>query len=309
MNSTPAPAITVENVCKSYGTTRAVDNLSFQTWPGEVFGLLGPNGAGKTTSIEMIVGLRPRDSGKIEVLGLDPQQHPRKVKARIGVQLQTAHLYPRLTVREVVSLFASFFARHLPVDLVIDQVGLTDQANTKVKDLSGGQLQRLALATALINNGDLIFLDEPTTGLDPQARRSLWNIILEMKQAGKTVLLTTHYMDEAERLCDRVAIIDCGRIIASGSPQELIASNYQEKALEFCQPQLAADLNLGKVLGVTRMEVDESLVTLYTTEAAQTIAELMKVAAARGIAINDIIVRGASLEDVFLQYTGRRLKD
>lgn len=309
MNSAETPAILVRNLCKSYGPIKAVDNISFLIPRGEIFGMLGPNGAGKTTSVEMLIGLHPRDSGYIKVLGLDPQKHPRQVKARIGVQLQTANLYPRLTVREIVGLFASFFKAPLHAEQVIEQVGLKEKTGAQVKTLSGGQLQRLAIATAMVNNGDLIFLDEPTTGLDPQARRSLWDIIINFKKTGKTVFLTTHYMDEAERLCDRVAVIDNGRIIAMGSPRELILSNFKEKALEFYQPQLAADVGLENIVGVNRMQVNENMVTLYTTEAAQTIAELMKIAAQRGIAVEDITVRGASLEDVFLKYTGRRLRE
>lgn len=302
------PAISVHDLCKSYGTVKAVDKLNFIIPRGEIFGMLGPNGAGKTTSVEMLVGLRHRDTGQIQVLGMDPQKCPRQVKARIGVQLQTANLYPRLTVSEIVGLFGSFFKAPLPVEKVIEQVGLQEKARAQVRTLSGGQLQRLAIATAMVNDGDLIFLDEPTTGLDPQARRSLWDIILNLKLAGKTVFLTTHYMDEAERLCDRVAIIDNGHIIAMGSPRELILSNFKEKALEFYQPRLA-NTGIENTIGVTRMQVDEKMVTLYTTEAAQTIAELMKTASDRGIAIDDITVRGASLEDVFLKYTGRRLRE
>ncbi|HEX3010969.1 MAG TPA: ABC transporter ATP-binding protein [Syntrophomonadaceae bacterium] len=309
MNLAESPAIKAINLGKAYGTVKAVNDINFLISRGEIFGLLGPNGAGKTTTVEMLVGLRMRDCGCIEVLGMDPQKYPRQVKTKIGVQLQTANLYPRLTVKEIVRLFASFFREPLPVEQVIEQVGLQEKANSQVKTLSGGQMQRLALATAIVNNGDLIFLDEPTTGLDPQARRGLWDIILELQNAGKTVFLTTHYMDEAERLCDRVAIIDYGSIIAIGSPRELIASNFKEKALEFYQPLLANCDGLNKTIGVTRMQVEENMITLYTTEAAQTIAGLMKVAAAKNIAVDDITVRGASLEDVFLKYTGRRLRE
>lgn len=309
MNLEEAPAISVHNLCKSYGNVKAVDNLNFLIPRGEIFGMLGPNGAGKTTSVEILVGLRRRDGGQIQVLGMDPQKCPRQVKARIGVQLQTANLYPRLTVNEIVGLFASFFNAPLPVEYVIEQVGLQEKTDAQVKTLSGGQLQRLALATAMVNDGDLIFLDEPTTGLDPQARRGLWDIILNLKKRGKTVFLTTHYMDEAERLCDRVAIIDNGHIIAMGSPRELIMSNFKEKAVEFYQPEIANRSGLENATGVTRIQVEKNMVTLYTTEAAQTIAELMKIALERGTAIDDITVRGASLEDVFLKYTGRRLRE
>lgn len=218
-------------------------------------------------------------------------------------------MYPRLTVRELVKLFGSFFPQARPEMELVNLVGLADKAEARVLNLSGGQMQKLAIAIALVNDGDLIFLDEPTTGLDPQARRDLWDVIMEFKKAGKTVFLTTHYMDEAEKLCDRVAVVDHGRIIAQGSPQQLITENFKERALELSQPELDGDSRLEKLPGVNRVQFDEEVITIYTTEVPHTIASLMEMTAADGISVNDLVVRQATLEDVFLKLTGRRIRE
>jgi ABC-2 type transport system ATP-binding protein len=226
-----SPAIEVIGLRKRYGAVQAVDGISFTVRRGEVFGMLGPNGAGKTTTVEIIEGLRPADSGRVTVLGLDVARQPRAVKERVGVQLQTPALLPRLTVRELVALFASFYRTARSPDEVIALVGLEESGDRLAGTLSGGQTQRLSLALALVNRPEIVFLDEPTTGLDPQARLSLWGLIERVRAEGTTVVLTTHYMEEAERLCDRVAIIDRGRIVALDAPRALIAAHFQETAI------------------------------------------------------------------------------
>ncbi|MGD0153677.1 MAG: ABC transporter ATP-binding protein [Thermacetogeniaceae bacterium] len=302
-------AIEVAGLCKSYGAVRAVDGLSFSVPAGEIFGMLGPNGAGKSTTVEILIGLRQRDGGEVRVLGRDPKRHPTAIKRRIGVQLQITALYPRLTVKETVRLFASFFPKTLPIAEAIARVGLEEKADDRVDRLSGGQAQRLSVALAMINDGDIIFLDEPTTGLDPQARRSLWDVILELKEAGKTVFLTTHYMDEAERLCDRVAVVDHGQIIAMGSPAKLIRDNFHEQALEFNQPALGNHVDLQTLPGVIRMQQEGESTTLYTDQAPRTIAALMEASANANLPVSDMTVRQATLEDVFLKLTGRRIRE
>ncbi|MCX7658886.1 MAG: ABC transporter ATP-binding protein, partial [Oscillospiraceae bacterium] len=220
-------AIEISGLQKSYGQNKAVDGISFSISKGEIFGMLGPNGAGKSTTVEILVGLLQKNGGEVRVLGLDPEKEPNQVKTRIGVQLQTAFLFPRLKVLEVMKLFASFYPRHLDIEQIIERVGLGEKRNAKVRELSGGQLKRLTVAIAMLNDGDIVFLDEPTSGLDPQSRRFLWDAVKELKDKGKTVFLTTHYMDEAQKLCDRVAIIDKGKVIAIGSPEKLIEDNFK----------------------------------------------------------------------------------
>lgn len=300
--------IEVTQLRKNYGSIKAVDGLSFQVEAGEVFGMLGPNGAGKTTTVEILIGLRERTAGEVKVLGLDPQHHGYELKTRIGVQLQTSAMYPRLTVRETVALFARFYPRPLPPDDIIGLVGLKEKAHVQTKNLSGGQLQRLAIALALVGDGQIIFLDEPTTGLDPQARRGIWEVILDLKRQGKTIFLTTHYMEEAERLCDRVAIIDRGQIIATGPPRDLIERFFRERAIEFAKPKSFAGEDLQELPGVLRIQEDDERVTLYSKEASQTVAALLNLAAANGTSLEDITVRRATLEDVFLKLTGRRIR-
>jgi ABC-2 type transport system ATP-binding protein len=303
------PAIAVHDLHKSYGETKAVNGLSFSVAPGEIFGMLGPNGAGKSTTLEIIIGLRRRDGGQVEVLGADPQQQPMLVKSRIGVQLQTIDLFPRLTVREVVHLFASFAVNPLDPAGVLAEVGLTERSHVRIKELSGGQLQRVGVAIALVSNGDILFLDEPTSALDPQSRRQIWDVLLGIKRQGKTIFLTTHFMDEAQKLCDRVAIVDHGQVIAVGTPRELIEQHTQESALEFVQPRLANDQRLLQLTGVTRMESGPESITLYTKEITQTISDLMQWTRTLGIPLDEFHIRQASLEDVFLKLTGRRIRN
>jgi ABC-2 type transport system ATP-binding protein len=304
-------AIEVVDLKKTYGETRAVDGVSFQVEPGEVFGLLGPNGAGKTTAVEMIEGLRPPDSGSIRVLSLDPKHDLRQIKNRIGIQLQTTALYPRLTVREVIDLFASFFNGRPPVptDTLITMVGLVDKANTRSKELSGGQKQRLSVALALVNDPEIVFLDEPTTGLDPQARRNLWDVVTNLQRRGKTILLTTHYLEEAEVLCDRVAVIDRGKIIALDSPDGLIRQHFNDTAIEFnAIGSFDAD-RLRALPGLSDLAVTDQQVTLHSSDVPQTMNGLLDMAKQQAIKFRDMTVHNATLEDVFLKLTGRHIRD
>ncbi len=303
-------AIVVQDLRKYYGDVRAVDGISFAVEGGEVFGLLGPNGAGKSTTVEMLVGLRQRDGGTISVLDLDPERQENELKQRIGVQLQTVALYQRLTVMEMAELFASFYRKPMQPALAIEQVGLKEKAREQTRRLSGGQKQRLAIALAMIGDGEVAFLDEPTTGLDPQARRGLWDLIRDLKRRGKTIFLTTHYMDEAERLCDRVAIVDHGRIIALDTPRGLINEHFAEKAVEFESEILAKDEALQKLPEVSRVKANgDNVVTLYTKDAGLTIDALMDYSAKMQAPVEDLTVRHATLEDVFLKLTGRRIRE
>lgn len=216
------PIISVQNLKKSYGDFLAVKGISFEVYKGEIFGLLGPNGAGKSTTLEIIETLRQKTSGSVMVDGMDLDKHPEEIKKIIGVQLQTAGFYPSLNLTELIHLFVGLYQMDMDPMELLAKVNLVDKAKSKYKELSGGQKQRFSIATTLINRPKIIFLDEPTTGLDPQARRNLWDLILEIRDSGTTVIITTHYMDEAEVLCDRVAIIDCGKIIGINSPNQLI---------------------------------------------------------------------------------------
>lgn len=303
-------SLIVTELKKYYGPVKAVDGITFTVGQGEVFGMLGPNGAGKTTTVETIIGLTKRDGGEVRVLGLDPAKDPRGVKSRIGVQLQTAAMFPRLTVKETIRLYSDFYPRSLGVTQTMELVGLADKANIQTIKLSGGQLQRLSVALALIGDNDLIFLDEPTTGLDPQARHSLWEVIGRMRAKGKTIFMTTHYMDEAERLCDRVAVVDQGKIIAFDSPQELIRKYFKEKAIEFRRPESFSQQALTALPGIKRVqEEDDDSVILYSAEVSKTIPALLKYSEEMETPLNDFSVRTATLEDVFLELTGRRLRE
>lgn len=304
-------AFVVHQLRKYYGDTKAVDGVSFAVRRGEVFGMLGPNGAGKTTTVEIIEGLRVPDSGEVTVLGMDVRETPDRIKARIGVQLQTTALYPLLTVREIIDLFRSFFPGPVrDTDNIMDLVNLREKQKTRSKDLSGGQKQRLSMALALVNLPDIVFLDEPTTGLDPQARHRMWAVIKEISSVGTTVFLTTHYMEEAERLCDRVAVIDRGKIIALDTPQELIETHFEQSAIEFELNGGAADTeHLAAFPGVTDVRRDGSAVTLYSKAVAQTLGSLTDLGEAHGFTLDDLHVRRATLEDVFLKLTGRRIRE
>ncbi|HZQ08740.1 MAG TPA: ABC transporter ATP-binding protein [Anaerolineae bacterium] len=308
-NTNNGTAIQVQQLVKRYGSLTAVDDISFQVQRGEVFGLLGPNGAGKTTTIECIEGLRAPDSGEIHVLGLDARRDLQPIKERIGIQLQATGLYPKLTVREVIDLFGSFYTHRLPPNELIEMTGLQERVNARSKDLSGGQKQRLSVALALVNDPDLIFLDEPTTGLDPQARRNLWDVIENLQGKGKTILLTTHYMEEAEQLCNRLAVMDHGKIIALDTPEALVRQNFQEQAIEFESLQPPPLETLRALPAVTRAETQDTQITIFTTDVPATMAALLNLANQGTLKFNDLVVRRATLEDVFLKLTGRRIRE
>ena len=301
--------IRVDELKKHYGDVKAVDGISFEVACGEVFGMLGPNGAGKTTTIEVLEGLRDLDSGHVEVLGMDVTRHAPSIKQRIGVQLQSVALYPRLTVKELLELFGSFYDHHLPASELIDALDLGERANARSMNLSGGQQQRLSIALALVNDPELIFLDEPTTGLDPQARRSLWDLIKGFKARGKSVVLTTHYMDEAAELCDRVGIMDHGHILEIGTVPELIGRRFHERAVFFdTNPALAID-RLGALAGVARAAHEDGQTVLYSNDIPGTIGALLALSDQRNIDPRNLGIRSATLEDVFLDLTGRALRD
>jgi ABC-2 type transport system ATP-binding protein len=302
------PAVFVSGLVKRYGDVTAVDGISFEVEAGEIFGLLGPNGAGKTTTVEILEGLRDADAGEIRVLGLDVRTQRQAIKERIGVQLQTPSLLPRLRVAELLRLFGTFFRYSLPPERLIEAFGLEESARKLVRQLSGGQQQRLSVALALVNDPELVFLDEPTNGLDPQARLNLWTVVRDLKARGKTVVLTTHYMEEAERLCDRVAIVDRGRIVALGAPRELVRHAFSESAVMFHADSAELE-DLRGLPAVREAHVEEAEWTLYSTDVPATMAGLLAYAERRSSVIEGLSVRGASLEDVFLKLTGRRLRE
>lgn len=301
--------ITVRGLTKTYGHVQAVKNISFAVRAGEVFGMLGPNGAGKTTTMEIVEGLRSADSGQITVLGMDTVRQSRQIKARIGVQLQTTALYPRLSVSEVLDLFGSFFPQALSVEELIKLAKLEDSRNKKCMNLSGGQQQRLSVALAMVNDPTILFLDEPTAGLDPQARHNIWDVIQFARDKGKTVFITTHYMEEAERLCDRVAIIDYGEIIATDAPEKLIDQHFHEEAIEFELDHDLAEDSLREASGATSVMKDNGKVTIYSNAVPATISALLELARVNGLKLSDLRIHRATLEDVFLKLTGRRIRE
>jgi ABC-2 type transport system ATP-binding protein len=303
------PVIRVTDLCKYYGDIKAVDGVSFEVARGEVFGMLGPNGAGKTTTIETLEGLRDFNSGQAFVLGMDVTRHAAAVKERIGVQLQSVSLYPRLTVRELLDLFGSFFRHHVPSKQLIDAVDLGERADARSMNLSGGQQQRLSIALALVNDPELVFLDEPTTGLDPQARRSIWELVRGLQAQGKSVMLTTHYMEEAAELCDRVAIMDHGHILEMGTVGDLIGHRFKERAVFFDTLAQLPTARLSKLEGVKRAAQEDDQTVLYSANVAATIGGLLALTDDLKVEPHNLGVRQATLEDVFLDLTGRALRD
>ena len=303
------PVIEVRDLRKAYGELQAVAGVSFAVAEGEVFGMLGPNGAGKTTTVEILEGLRVRDRGYVRVLGLDPASSGPELKRVVGVQLQQVALYPRLRVHEVISLFGSFYERKAKTDDLIAMMGLEDRRNARIAELSGGQAQRLSVALAVVNKPRLVFLDEPSTGMDPQARRNLWEIIEGFKADGMTVVLTTHYMEEAERLCDRVAVMDHGRIIALDSPGALVRASFEEDAIEFVSNDGLTANDLSGLAAVTSATSQGSAHSIFSSDIPRTMGSLLDLAAERGAPLEGMRVRHATLEDVFLKLTGRTLRD
>jgi ABC-2 type transport system ATP-binding protein len=307
--ATADSVIRVDGLRKSYGATRAVDGVSFEVRAGTVFGLLGPNGAGKTTTVEVLEGLRTPDSGDVRVLGVDVVARPDELKPRIGVSLQTAALYPKLNVVEVLDLFRGFYQRGRSTNELVELMDLGEKRTTRTQDLSGGQRQRLSVALALVNDPELVFLDEPTTGMDPAARRALWDVVLDLKAQGRTVLLTTHYMEEAEVLCDRLAIMDHGHILEEGTVNELISRRFKERAVRFDRIEGLSDERLAAMAGVSTVKHENGEVLLYTRDVPATIGAVLDASEGLGVEPANLGVRRATLEDVFLDLTGRALRD
>jgi ABC-2 type transport system ATP-binding protein len=304
------PAIACRGLAKRYGDVVAVDGLDLEVASGECFGLLGPNGAGKTTTVEILQGLLAPDGGTVEVLGRRWDRHERELRERLGTQLQETQFPEKLTVLETLRLFRSFYRRGMSVERSMRLAGVEEKRNAWVKNLSGGQRQRLAIAVALVSEPDLLFLDEPTAGLDPQSRRQLWDVITHLRTEGRTVLLTTHYMDEAERLCDRVAIVDRGRVIALGTPRALITLLGAEHVIEFAADGgMPEPAELRSLPGVREAQREGDATRLTVTEPHQTIPALMVLLARRGVELTQLVTHQATLEDVFLHLTGRSLRD
>lgn len=302
------PAIVIENLRKTYGDITAVDNMSFEVCAGEIFGMVGPNGAGKTTTIECLEGLRRPDSGRTHVLGLNPQRDGRRLLEWIGVQLQESALPDRLKVGEAMDLFASFYLQPVDWRPLLEQLGLADKKRTSFGQLSGGQKQRLLIALALINSPELVFLDELTTGLDPQARRAMWDLVRGIRDQGKTVFLTTHFMEEAENLCDRVAIIDKGRIVGLDTPQNLIASLEAETRVEFTVDGRFDEPAFRAVQGVTRVERSGSRVIIYGKGDGLLVRVVMALEQGK-VRFRDLRIESPNLDDVFIAMTGKEMRD
>jgi ABC-2 type transport system ATP-binding protein len=302
-------ALRVRGLRKQYPKVMAVDGLDLEVRRGEVFGLLGPNGAGKTTTLEIIEGITSADAGEIEILGLSWKQHGREIRSRIGVQLQSTSLFNKITPKEALTLYGSYYPRSRSAAELLELVQLTEKADAYHITLSGGQQQRLAIALALVNDPELVFLDEPTTGLDPQARRSLWDVVRRIKSEGRTVILTTHYMEEAEALCDRLAIMDHGRSLCEGSPLELIQGlaipSVVELAFEGDAPDPSA---FAQRLGQS-VEVRGDSWEIPTQDPKSLLPRLLDCTEQAGVGFQQIHVRRASLEDLFLHRTGRSLRD
>ncbi len=324
MPLSPAHSLRIHGLHKSFADVRAVDGIDLEVSPGECFGLLGPNGAGKTTTIEICEGLTSPDSGTVELLGLNWQSNAEALRQRIGVQLQETQFPDKLTVEEILRLFRSFYRSGLTLDEAVRIAQLEEKRRARVGGLSGGQKQRLAMATALVGDPELLFLDEPTTGLDPQARRHLWDLVDELKRGGRTIILTTHYMEEAERLCDRVAIMDHGKVIALGTPKELIATIGGEDIVEFAvsssdpllqEPARAApgqtvdSASLTAIPGVSSHRVDNSLHQLSVSELHTTVPHIFAALREQGLHLSEFRTHSATLEDVFVRLTGRNLRD
>ncbi len=301
------PAVLVQDLWKRYGDVEAVRGISFHVRRGEIFGLLGPNGAGKTTTVEIIEGMRRPDGGQVRVGGYDPITQADQVKRRIGVALQSTALPDKIKVREALKLFASFYPRRIPVGELLQLVALQEKAESVFDTLSGGQQQRLAVALALVNDPDVIILDEPTAGLDPQARRELHGVIERMRAGGKTIILTTHYIEEAEKLCDRVAIIDRGRIIALDTPRRLVARSRGQSRIAF-RTATPIEVNaLRRIPFVQKVARNEEGYTVWTVDVPRTVVELIKWLESGNHELLDLHVMRPTLEDVFIELTGRSI--
>ena len=305
-------ALRCRQLVKRYGDTVAVNGLDLEVHAGECFGMLGPNGAGKTTTVEIFEGLRVPDDGEVEVLGDRWNGDNLRLRARLGIQLQETKFPEKLQVGEVLTLFRSFYPNGLAVSAALALVGLEEKAGAYVRTLSGGQKQRLSLGCALVGEPELLFLDEPTTGLDPQSRRQTWDIVEALKARGRTVLLTTHYMEEAARLCDRVAVVDHGKVIALGTPRELIATLGAEHVIEFAVGDRAGAMDEAALRALPSVEAvahDDGTWRLTVREVHRAVPALLAELSARGAEPTELTTHHATLEDVFMALTGRRLRD
>ena len=306
--------VQAQNLVKRYGHVTAVDGVSLTIRRGEIFGLLGPNGAGKSTTLDILEGIRSADGGTVLIDGLDVRRNRRAIQACIGVQLQATSLFEYLQVRETLALFGSFYPKVVAPETLLREVALEEKAHAYPQDLSGGQRQRLALALALVNDPTLVFLDEPTSGLDPQSRRLLWEQVQRLRERGKTVVLTTHFMDEAQILCDRIAIMDHGRIIAQDTPAALIETLGASAAIEcaLIPGATGASISVADLRGLpgaaeARLREDNALI--YTDQLEATLVALLRLAGERGTQIERLQTHAPTLEDVFLNLTGRGLRD
>ena len=305
-------AIYVRGLRKSYGSFEAVKGIDFEVRPGEVFGLLGPNGAGKTSTVEILEGLRPRTAGDVKVLDFDPDRQKQKLKERIGVCLQATNLPDKITVQEALNLFGAFYSRTVDGEVLLKRLQLWEKKDAYYATLSGGQKQRLAIALALINDPQMLFLDEPTSGLDPQVRLEIRDLIEELRAEKRTIVMTTHYIEEAERLCDRVAIIDDGLIIASGSPRELQAKSANQAAIEIAFTQSwsgSGDLPAWPHAIRSILSEDRRHLKVTSDHPARTLVEMVKWTDTQGIDLDDVRLNRPTLEDVFIELTGKKLRE
>ncbi len=307
--SATSPAISVQGLKKSYGEVEAVRGIDFEIQPGEVFGLLGPNGAGKTTTVEILEGLRPRTGGQVAVLGFDPDKKRQRLKDRIGVCLQATNLPDKIRVHEAMEVFASFYTRNVNLDQLLKRLQLEEKRNAFYGTLSGGQKQRLALALALVNDPQLIFLDEPTTGLDPQVRAEIHILLEELKREQRTILLTTHYIEEAERLCDRVAIVDSGRIVALDTPRRLQQQSRNASSIVVtCAPPFPEPRPMWAEATESILDSTGHTLTVHSRRPAATLVDLVKWIDQQGLELTDVHLKQPSLEDVFIELTGKSLR-
>jgi ABC-2 type transport system ATP-binding protein len=301
--------IEVNNLRKKYGDINAVDGVSFMVEKGEVFGILGPNGAGKTTTVEMIEGLRKPDDGSIKICGIDALKEADRTKELIGVQLQATSIYDNISVKEAIDLFGGYYKKHVTTDQILDEVSLRDKSKSRVGKLSGGQKQRLCVGLALVNDPEILFLDEPTTGLDPQARHNIWSIVERLRDQGKTIVMTTHYMEEAEHLCQRLAIIDHGKIIAMGTPDTLIKDASLDISIGFSTSRALNGI-ASRIPGISKTpNGSPNHYEVKTRRVARILQDLTNLCFENNIELENIAVRPATLEDVFLSLTGRKLRE
>ncbi len=305
------PVIQVRGLRKDYGDFAAVKGIDFEVRAGEVFGLLGPNGAGKTTTVEILEGLRPRSGGQVSVLGFDPGRESRQLKDRIGVCLQSTNLQDKIKIREAMDLFAEFYTRTVDCDDLLMRLALWEKRDALYGELSGGQKQRVALALALLNDPQMLFLDEPSAGLDPQARLEIHALIGDLRREQRSILLTTHYIEEAEKLCDRVAIIDEGRIVAMGTPGEIQAAVLSQSVIEIrCEEELPdGDGLCWRDAGSPVFSDDRRKLTVQTSHPARTLVDLVKWIEERGVDLSDIHLKRPTLEDAFIELTGKTLRE